>query len=170
MIESTFRARTLDLGPLATPHFMWWRTTLRIHYYKWNDTMCMFGRWSCSCITGGEFLLNSNPYILHNASGGVTHLASLYCSISSIFPFSSCLLASLRHKKHDRGPCICTRISISRPWSYHMPQHLCGNWKVEGGKGCRGWPICYLVRPLELLPGVHLHVAYKLGRSPCPVR
>jgi len=72
-----------------------WLTTLRIPCHWWNNTMCMFGRWSCSCITGGEFLLNSNPYILHNASGGVTHLASLYCSISSIFPFSSCLLASL---------------------------------------------------------------------------
>jgi len=61
----------------------------------WNETMCMSGRWSCSYFMGRLTLLNSKPYILHGASGGVTHLASLYCLISSMLPFSSSLADSL---------------------------------------------------------------------------
>ena len=74
----------------STPGLLTIRSTLS---HLWNATMCMSGRWSC--YTGGWFLLKSKPYILHSASRGVTHRASLYCLISSMFPFSSALSVSL---------------------------------------------------------------------------
>ena len=76
----------------STPGLLMIHSTLS---HLWNATICMSGRWSCSCYTGGWFLLKSKPYILHSASGGVTHRASLYCLISSMFPFSSALSVSL---------------------------------------------------------------------------
>ena len=76
----------------STPGLLTIRSTLS---RLWNATMCMSGRWSYSYCTGGWFLLKSKPYILHSASGGVTHRASLYCLISSMFPFSSALSVSL---------------------------------------------------------------------------
>jgi hypothetical protein len=76
-------------------------------FHLWNATMCMPGRWSYSYCTSGWFLLKSKPCILHSASGGITHRASLYCLISSMFPFLSAL-SSPPTPYHV--PCICAWI------------------------------------------------------------
>ena len=61
--------------------------------------MCISGRCSCKDKIEGYLSLKSNPYILYKASRGVTHLASLYCLISSTFPSLSSLSASHSHRR-----------------------------------------------------------------------